>query len=55
MNWYPKLSNNGIICGDDYNWDSVKNAATDAAALFNATVSLIPKTKRFWKIMRNKE
>lgn len=31
MHWYPKLSKTGIMCGDDWGFDSVKKAVTRAA------------------------
>jgi len=32
MHWYPKLSKNGIICGDDWGYESVRLAVTRAAS-----------------------
>ncbi len=53
MNWYPKLSKNGVICGDDLNIHTVEKAALDAAAVLNTSVVLVPNTGRFWKMDRN--
>jgi predicted O-methyltransferase YrrM len=53
MNWYPKLSKDGVICGDDFNNIDVEKAAIDAAAVLNTSVSLVPHTTRFWKMDRH--
>lgn len=39
MNWYPKLSKNGIICGDNWNWFmSVQRGVSRAAKELGKTV-----------------
>jgi predicted O-methyltransferase YrrM len=53
MNWYPKLSKNGVLCGDDWSWEKVKCAVVDAAAVLNITVDAVPNTYKFWKMNRN--
>ncbi len=53
MNWYPKLSKNGVICGDDVFLPDLENAAVDAAADLNASIFSIKSTNRFWKMNRN--
>ncbi len=53
INWYPKLSSNGVICGDDWNWPSVKKALTDVAAKLDISVAPVSKIERFWKMDRN--
>lgn len=35
MNWYPHLNENGILCGDDWLWRSVKKAVIHCAPLLN--------------------
>lgn len=31
MHWYPHLNEKGVMCGDDWNWESVKEGVIDAA------------------------
>jgi hypothetical protein len=50
INWYPKLSKNGVICGHDWNWPSVKKAVTEFAAALNISVDAVPNTYNLWKI-----
>jgi predicted O-methyltransferase YrrM len=58
MNWYPKLSENGVICGDDWKYseysDDVRKAAMDAARLLNISVGQVPNAPNFWKMDRRK-
>jgi predicted O-methyltransferase YrrM len=53
MNWYPKLSKNGVICGNDFNLLFIEKAAVNATADLNASVFLVPNTKDFWKMARD--
>jgi hypothetical protein len=51
MNWYPKLSENGVICGQDWTKENIKRAVMDAAAALNVTVGALRETN-IWKINR---
>ena len=51
MKWYPKLSENGVMCGDDWAWDSVRQAVIDAAKELNVKISL--PAGNFWVFDRN--
>ncbi len=54
MNWYPKLSENGVICGDDWKYfEDVKKAAIDAARLLNISVAQVLNAPNFWKMDRH--
>lgn len=44
--WLPHLTVDGIMCGDDYNFDSVKKAVDEKAKQYNK--KLIVKGGRFW-------
>jgi predicted O-methyltransferase YrrM len=52
MNWYPKLSKKGVICGDDWHWLNVRAAVVDAAAVLNISVNAVPNAANFWKMNR---
>jgi len=36
--WFPKLSRNGMLCGDDWNWESVRKGVTKYCNENNITV-----------------
>ena len=48
--WYPKLSSNGIMCGDDMGWPSVYRAVMRAKQKINVTVEF---DDNFWWLERN--
>ncbi len=45
INWYPKLNANAIICGDDWDWESVEKGVRRAAEILNRNVK---GEKSFW-------
>lgn len=45
MHWHPHLAQNGLICGDDWNYKSVQHAVLDAAFQLKAVVRFEGK---FW-------
>lgn len=44
-NWYPHLKKGGVICGDDWLWESVRKAVIKSAKLLNKKVNSIDN---FW-------
>ena len=36
--WYPHLNDNGIMCGDDWGWESVRAATIHCASVLNKRV-----------------
>ena len=36
--WYPHLNTDGIMCGDDWLWDSVRAAVEHCASILNKQV-----------------
>ena len=45
--WYPHLTLDGILCGDDWSLDSVKRGVTQAAITLNRTVHY---KEHFWRL-----
>lgn len=45
MAWYPKLSPNGLMCGDDWSFKSVQQAVKRAAAELNQQINV---DRFFW-------
>lgn len=45
MAWYPKLNQNGIMCGDDWSFESVQRAVTRAARELNQQIHV---DRYFW-------
>lgn len=45
--WYPKVKHKGILCGDDWHWDSVRSAVRQFATLENLTIDSI---ENFWRV-----
>lgn len=35
--WYPHLKEGGIMCGDDWHWDTIKRAVRECSEFFNVT------------------
>jgi len=48
-NWYPKMKKNGLILGDDYPWEGVKNAAEKFATENNIKLNYIDNKFYFYK------
>jgi hypothetical protein len=46
MAWYPHLTPNGIMCGDDWGWESVRKGVIRAASELNRTIYA---TGNFWR------
>jgi hypothetical protein len=46
MAWYPHLTFNGVICGDDWGWESVRKGVIRAASELNRTIYA---TGNFWR------
>ena len=38
MNWHPHLNEEGLLCGDDWKWETVKRAVEHCAELLNKKV-----------------
>jgi len=45
VNWYTKLSPNGIMCGDDWSWTSIRKAIERALKVLNVKVQSVGN---FW-------
>jgi hypothetical protein len=45
MNWHPHLNPNGALCGDDWIWDSVREAVIQCAAQLDKKVNA---SGNFW-------
>lgn len=45
MNWYPHLNEGGLMCGDDWVWDSVQDAVIQCAIRLNKKVR---EQQNFW-------
>ncbi len=45
--WYPHLNKNGILCGDDWYWESVRNGVNRAAEKLNKRIFY---EDNFWKL-----
>lgn len=50
--WWPKLSSNGILCGDLWEWESVRKAVQDFMKPRNLTIEL--DGTQNWRIMDNR-
>lgn len=48
--WYPLLSSKGVMCGDDWLWDSVQIAVKEFA---QENTLLIGCKKNFWQLLKN--
>ncbi len=46
--WYPKLKEGGIICGENWDDDFVKNKVKDAASTLNSSVNNVDEYTSFW-------
>lgn len=49
--WTPKLKEGGVLIGDDYDWQSVKEAVLNSSVK-DSFVELINVTGSFWKYVR---
>ena len=45
LSWYPHLEEGGIMCGDDWWWDSVRVAVVECAKQFGKKVNYVGN---FW-------
>lgn len=45
LHWYPHLSETGVLCGDDWYWDSVRVAVIECANILNMKVY---NDENFW-------
>lgn len=50
LHWYPHLTLNGVMCGDDWNWQGVQEAVIHCASLLNVKVNA---SGNFWYYERN--
>lgn len=49
--WYPHVKGHGILCGDDWGWESVRQAVETFAAENDLRVE---SSKNFWRLMENR-
>ena len=54
-NWWPKLKPDGVIIGDDYNWESVKQAVNDSFTQLNVPneIWVNSSTEYTWYVAKN--
>ncbi|WP_068469080.1 class I SAM-dependent methyltransferase [Candidatus Protochlamydia phocaeensis] len=45
MAWHPHLADHGILCGDDFDWESVRIAVIKTAAILKKRIAYY---RRFW-------
>lgn len=48
VHWYPRLADGGILCGDDWHWDSVRAGVLQAADALGVRVE---GERFFWRIL----
>jgi predicted O-methyltransferase YrrM len=48
MSWYPKLTQRGVMCGDDWKWESVRRGVDRAAGILNIDVI---SNGNFWRFV----
>jgi hypothetical protein len=53
MHWYPRMSEIGVMTGDDYFIGTTAKAVDDAAKILNFSIVHLTQPKRFWKYVRN--
>jgi predicted O-methyltransferase YrrM len=47
--WYAHLNKHGVICGDDWSWDSVQKGVLAAAAMLNLAIFAQDNFWRFYE------
>ena len=55
LNWWPKLKPDGVMIGDDYNWESVKQAVNDSFTQLNVPneIWVNSSTEYTWYVAKN--